>query len=89
MLPEGNKRQGSGLQGNGVGYFGKYEKEAQATKDSSMTPSSAIDKGKGAMDDVLHASVTQQVEAMILKKEELLLYLSLKKLIMVKICRHL
>ena len=35
----------------------KEEKEAQQTKDHSMTPISAIDKGKGPMEDVPHASV--------------------------------
>ena len=30
----------------------KEEKEAQATKDSSVSTSSAMDKGKGPMEDV-------------------------------------
>ena len=43
----------------------KEEKEAQATKDSSATPSSAIDKGKGPMEDVPQESVAQQVKRLI------------------------
>ena len=37
----------------------KEEKEAQATKDSSVTPISSIDKGKGPMEDVPQESVGQ------------------------------
>ena len=43
----------------------KEEKYAQATKDSSMTPSLAIDKGKGPMEDVPQEFVAQQVKALI------------------------
>ena len=35
MLPEGNKRQGPGLQSNGVGYFGKDEKRQRREGGSS------------------------------------------------------
>ena len=43
----------------------KEEKEAQATKHSSVTPSSAIHKGKVPMEDVPQASVAQQGKALI------------------------
>ena len=43
----------------------KEEKEAQATKDSSVTTSLDMDKGKGSMEDVPWASVAQQVKTLI------------------------
>ena len=42
----------------------KEEKEAQATKDSLVKNSSAMDKGKGLMEDVPKASVAQQVKTL-------------------------
>ena len=43
----------------------KEEQEAQATKDSSVTTSSTLDKGKSPMEDVPQASVSQQVKTLI------------------------
>ena len=44
---------------------GQEEKEAQAAKDPSLTTRSAMDKGKGPMDDVPQTSIAQQVKTLI------------------------
>ena len=43
----------------------KEEKHAQADKDSSVTTSSAMDKGKGPMEDVTQVPIAQQVKTLI------------------------
>ena len=43
----------------------KEEKEAQAAKDSLVTPSSAMDKGKGPMEEIPQVPVAQQVKSLI------------------------
>ena len=70
MLPKGNKNRVQAYRAMELDILEKMrkykeEKEAQAAKYYSLTPSLAMDKGKGPMEDVLQASVAQQVKVLI------------------------
>ena len=47
----------------------KEEKEAQATKYSLVTTRSAMDKGKGPMEDIPHAYITKHVKTLALSSD--------------------